>query len=328
MKFEPYQRTLGEIHRQSSMSLACIFNIYVNFPIMTCIICGARSNFCAIKEGYVHYKCTHCRHIQISPFPSNEDLHLYYSKDYVFTDCDEQPKKKEKSTPILNYIRANFQDVQATSCLDIGAGNGRFLGELNALGFNKLYAVEPNEGLAKVLHHKGYTVETGMMNNERFGTFLFNLINAGDVIEHLVDPTAFIQSLRSKLSEDGLLIITTPNIESIWSRYTYILYKYFSIPWSSLTPIAHLNNFSYSSLRLLLLSNSFQIVDCYFSSPSLKYELGHTHLFRAFRERKNLKNLLSWAIGWTLYVVGFYPAKLLSRRVGMNFKMTLIAKAV
>jgi len=295
---------------------------------VTCIICGAKSNFCAIKEGYAHYQCSHCRHIQISPFPSNEDLYGYYSKDYVFTDCAEQPKKKKSSTPLLNYIRANFQDIQATSCLDVGAGNGRFLGELKVLGFNQLYAVEPNEGLAKMLRQKGYIVETGMMNDERFRTLHFDVINAGDVIEHLVDPIAFIQSLRSKLSVDGLLIITTPNIESIWSRFTYLLYRHFSIPWSSLTPIAHLNNFSYSSLKLLLRSNSFQIVDCYFSSPSLKYELGHTHLFRAFREQKNLRNLLIWMIGWTLYVVGFYPAKLLSNRVGMNFKMTLIAKAV
>lgn len=295
---------------------------------MTCIICGAISNFCATKHGYVHFKCTHCGHIQISPFPSIEALSLYYSKDYVFTDCDEQPKKKERSTSVIGYLRANFQDVQATRCLDIGAGNGRFLGELKEIGFSQLYAVEPNESLATALLDKGFVVEKGMMKDESFGASLFNLINAGDVIEHLVSPIAFIKSLRGKLSEDGILIITTPNIESTWSRFTYFLYKHFSIPWSSLTPIAHINNFSYSSLRYLLQSNSFQIVDSYFSPPSLKYELGHTHLFRAFREHKNFKNLLAWGFGWSLYIICFYSVKLLSKKDGLDFKMTLIAKRV
>ena len=295
---------------------------------MTCIICGANSNFCATKEGHRHFQCTHCGHIQLSPLPSNEELTLYYSTDYIFTDCQDRPTKKGKRSAYLSYIRANFQNIEATSCLDIGAGNGRFLGELRELGFSQLYAVEPNDSLARILLNSGYNVEKGMMKDVSFGTTQFNLINAGDVIEHLVDPVSFIKSLRGKLSQNGTLIITTPNIESYWSRFTFFLYKHFSIPWSSLTPIAHINNFSHSSLKHLLQSNSFQIMDSHFSSPSLRYELGHTHLFRAFRENKTLRNLLIWGFGWSLYVIGFYSLKFFSKKVGTDFKMTLIAKTI
>lgn len=295
---------------------------------MVCTICKAISNFCALKEGYKHFKCVGCGHIQISPFPSSEELLDYYSKDYIFTDCEERPRKKLASSSIFTYIQANFPKIENVSCLDIGAGNGRFLGELKALGFRHLYAVEPNDSLAKMLAEKGYVVENGMMENDSFGSSLFNLINAGDVIEHLADPAGFVQSIRSKLSDDGILIITTPNIDSPWSKFTYFAYRHFSIPWSSLTPIAHINNFSYSSLRFLLLSNSFQVIDSYFSHPSLKYELGHTHLFRAFREHKSLRNGFRWVFGWGYYVIGFYSIKLLSKESRHNFKMTLIAKSV
>jgi SAM-dependent methyltransferase len=258
--------------------------------------------------------------------PSFEDLEEYYSKAYVFTDCDREFIQTNKPSPALRFIKSKFQDFGATKCLDVGAGNGRFLSELRDMGFNDLYAIEPNDSLVGFLVDSGFVVEKGMMSNDSFPELSFDVINAGDVIEHLIDPVEFIQTIQNKLNLGGVLIITTPNMYSLWSRFTYILYKYLSIPWSSLTPIAHVNNFSLASLRYLLNSNSFQIVDSYFGPPSLKYELGHTHLFRAFREKRSLKSLLSWVLGWSLYVIFFYPIRLLSKRRKADFKMTLIAQ--
>jgi len=295
---------------------------------MTCNICLSKLTSYATKEGFDHYRCNSCGHIQVFPMPTIEDLKQYYSKDYVFTDCEGLDTKVKSVPPTLSFIQSYFQNFYGAKCLDVGAGNGRFLNELRGMGFSELYAIEPNESLVTHLIDSGFIVEKGMVSKDSFAKLSFDVINAGDVIEHIIDPVSFMQSIRSKLNVGGLLIITTPNIHSHWSRFTFFLYRYLSIPWSSLTPIAHVNNFSLVSLRHLLNANSFQIVDSYFSPPGLKYELGHTHLFRSFREDKNLKNLLFWVFGWSLYVISFYSLKLFCKRGPTDFKMTLIAQII
>ena len=194
------------------------------------------------------------------------------------------------------------------------------------MGFNHLFAVEPNKSLVQILNNSGFKVERGVLDRTSFSGELFDVINAGDVIEHLTDPVSFIQILRDKLEVGGVLIVTTPNVDSPWSKYTYFLFKYFRIPWSTLTPIAHINNFSLSSLELLLRNNSFKILSSYFNAPGLKYELGHTHLFRDFRERKTLKYLLRWLFGWGVYFLGYVVLNMRHKKNQVDFRMTIIAQ--
>jgi 2-polyprenyl-3-methyl-5-hydroxy-6-metoxy-1,4-benzoquinol methylase len=47
----------------------------------------------------------------------------------------------------------------------------------------------------------------------------FDLVIAGDVIEHLVDTDGFLAELRRILRPRGTLIITTPNLASWYSRF-------------------------------------------------------------------------------------------------------------
>jgi 2-polyprenyl-3-methyl-5-hydroxy-6-metoxy-1,4-benzoquinol methylase len=39
----------------------------------------------------------------------------------------------------------------------------------------------------------------------------FNLVHAGELIEHLDNPGGFLESVRNHLTEDGRLLLTTPN---------------------------------------------------------------------------------------------------------------------
>ncbi len=293
---------------------------------MMCLICLSEAFPCAIKEGYEHYRCDSCGHIQLFPLPSDETLQAYYSSEYIYTDCCGKLNENEKPSPSISYIRTNFLGRPSSRFLDVGAGNGKFLKELKGLGFNHLFAVEPNKSLVQILNNSGFKVERGVLDRSSFSGELFDVINAGDVIEHLTDPVSFIQILRNKLEVGGVLIVTTPNVDSPWSKYTYFLFKYFHIPWSTLTPIAHINNFSLSSLELLLRKNSFKIISSHFNAPGLKYELGHTHLFRDFRERKTLKYLFRWLFGWGVYFLGYVLFKMLPKRNKVDFRMTLIAQ--
>ena len=63
----------------------------------------------------------------------------------------------------------------------------------------------------KFLKEKGYNVEVA--NAEDFNlNQKFDVIVAGELIEHLSNFQGFLNSVRKHLKEDGLLILTTPNV--------------------------------------------------------------------------------------------------------------------
>ncbi len=53
----------------------------------------------------------------------------------------------------------------------------------------------------------------------------FDILYAGEVIEHLLDTDAFMREARRVLKKDGLLIITTPNL-ACWLNRVMLLFGY------------------------------------------------------------------------------------------------------
>lgn len=73
----------------------------------------------------------------------------------------------------------------------------------------------------------------------------FDLILAFDILEHLDSPYAFLQNLRSLMSKDGRLVLTTPNLMS-WERYAR------PDNWSGVRDEQHKTLFTRYSLKFLL----------------------------------------------------------------------------
>jgi 2-polyprenyl-3-methyl-5-hydroxy-6-metoxy-1,4-benzoquinol methylase len=65
----------------------------------------------------------------------------------------------------------------------------------------------------------GFDVEQGNAQDFNLNR-KFNLIHAGELIEHLDNPGSFLESSRKHLTEDGVLLMTTPNALRI-SNFIY-----------------------------------------------------------------------------------------------------------
>jgi SAM-dependent methyltransferase len=50
-----------------------------------------------------------------------------------------------------------------------------------------------------------------------------DIITSFDMIEHLYDPEKFLEEARRVLKDDGLLIVATPNLADIYSRFAFLL---------------------------------------------------------------------------------------------------------
>lgn len=105
--------------------------------------------------------------------------------------------------------------------LDIGCGNGNLSLPLASLGFDVTGVdLDPTSiGHAKTAAEDvSLTVRFVEGSVEQVTGETFDVIVASEVLEHLRDPHAFLQSLRERCRPDGLLLLSVPNGLSLEER--------------------------------------------------------------------------------------------------------------
>lgn len=90
-----------------------------------------------------------------------------------------------------------------------------------------------------------------------------NLVSV-EGIEHLERPFEFVRECNRVLVDDGLLIMTTPNISSLRSRWRWLLTGFhnkckYALDETEPNPLHHINMMSFHRLRYILHSNGFRI---------------------------------------------------------------------
>lgn len=100
--------------------------------------------------------------------------------------------------------------------LDFGAGYGAMYSECKQLG-SPVYAFEPDAAARAIAATRGYKAIYG--TKEEALSRRYARIGLFDVVEHIEDDRAFLQSLHGALTPDGLLVITVPAFSFLWSEH-------------------------------------------------------------------------------------------------------------
>jgi SAM-dependent methyltransferase len=104
--------------------------------------------------------------------------------------------------------------------LDLGAGTGALAERLQAAGFRVTavdgvnYFEADSEFILLDLNEPDF--------DRRF-TSRFDVITSVEVIEHLENPFAFLRGISRLLSENGIAIVTTPNVDNVAGRLKFFL---------------------------------------------------------------------------------------------------------
>ncbi len=134
--------------------------------------------------------------------------------------------------------------------LDIGCGNGRFLLQMRALGWD-VSGVEPDAKSAAAAVAAGLKVRVGPLQTGLLPDAHFDAVTLNHVIEHLHDPIAVLRMALRSLKPGGALSVATPNFEAAGHRL-------FGPDWFPLDPPRHLVLFTPASLRRVLVRAGFE----------------------------------------------------------------------
>jgi len=233
-----------------------------------CAICGSGdSTMHHVKDNFEIRRCSSCSIVHLNQ-PSNSDwAGEFYSMEY-FEGAGEKGYASYQHCE--NFLTLNFRRrvrqlsryVPEGNVLDVGCGYGFFL---KCLGEQyKGCGIDVSEHAVRVAREMyGLDVKSGVLNYETFEPNYFSLITLWDTIEHLPDPRYTFEILHRMLKEDGVVALTTGNVESLVARICGKRWHLYSFP-------EHLWFFSPRTLRDLLEKTGFRIVEfrnewCYYS---------------------------------------------------------------
>jgi SAM-dependent methyltransferase len=188
--------------------------------------------------------------------------------DYLST---MSPRIRNIQSFCFNYLNG----YEIKNILDVGIGDGLTARSV----FFKLFNINEYYGLEKIIPEKqipGVNYIGQDLNWSRDRIPLSNesidLVFAGEIIEHLVDPDKFLNECYRILRPGGYIIITTPNLASWFNRIALMLgYQPFLSDVSFQYPHAgkmqhhcgggdHLRVFTLRALKYILKMHEFTIL--------------------------------------------------------------------
>lgn len=176
-----------------------------------------------------------------------------YNRATKFT-YDLRESRLQKCAKIIGSIPCG-------KLLDIGCSNGDWASLWQARGWH-CSGIDIDQGHLEIARQRGIDARYCDLNHEDlpFEDQCFDLIFAGEVIEHLVDTDRFLAELRRCLRVSGHLLITTPNLASFENRLRLALGIYPIWVNYNLAGSGHVRAYTPKALAKQLQDHGFKVV--------------------------------------------------------------------
>lgn len=232
------------------------------FVSINCPACDSSSRQPAFtKYSYSFVKCDRCSTVYVNPRPSPEMLARFYSGSaarhwsQVMFPASEAARRSQVFAPRLERVieLCERHGTSVEMLIDVGAGNGTFCDVAIESGkFGRVMAVEPSAEAAEVCRSKGIPVLESLIENAGIGDA--SIVTCFELIEHLFSPLDVLKQCYAALAENGLLVITTPNMEG----FDLALMGPVS---DNVTAPSHINYFNPRSIGTLLDRAGFELLE-------------------------------------------------------------------
>ncbi|MCG6551529.1 MAG: class I SAM-dependent methyltransferase [Candidatus Magnetominusculus sp. LBB02] len=192
----------------------------MSFTLTTQCWCGGALEYWS-PEFELYLNCVSCGCKAVRFKPTLESLQRFYTSMYwyEYQTLHKRPSVDERyegdmHDRIPQYI-AWIKEIAPPPCnlLEIGSGNGRLLYELKQAGYDSV-GVEMDKNLAEHVTKKtGVTVHHGEFPPG--ASQAYGIIVVIDVLEHVPDQIAFVQNIKSRLTEGGKVLVHCPVLDTM-----------------------------------------------------------------------------------------------------------------
>lgn len=170
------------------------------------------------------------------------DPSTIYRDDYLTGHSEYGP---DTTNPIVAGIsraaaQRRFQVIEKTrgtgTILDVGCGSGEALDVARQRGWIGV-GVEPVKASADRARSRGLDVRTCTLSDAGLPSASFDVVAAWHVLEHVLDPVAFLSELAYYVAPGGLVAVEVPN-------WLHRLRRVRGPDWDQLCPLEHVSHFS------------------------------------------------------------------------------------
>lgn len=157
--------------------------------------------------------CRSCGTAARAAAPAVADRDAHYA-DYYDAVPELSPLTAQRLADWANKLAASRKTGRL---LEVGCGAGHFLRAAAAAGFDPSGTEVSASALAR-LRQDGFHVLEGDLPSLRLPESSFDAVVLFEVLEHLPDPLVYLAEARRLLRAGGVLLLTTPNFDSLSRR--------------------------------------------------------------------------------------------------------------
>lgn len=266
-------------------------------PDNACPICGGILRLVANRnDKYAYYVCADCTHVTSLPLPTAQEIADFYN-GFLFGKPTQQQFEQTKAA-VMGDVRRIMADVARIASpppplnlLDWGGGTGFYSNAFAELGCAVTMIDIDSQACDYAKAAFGPKVQVINADPLRHAfSRKYDVVFCNQVIEHYPDPSVLLCAAKKALSDNGVLIVTTPNqgCKEFWFRRSWVLLylqmvarrsiqlpaaflRFVKTPWACCEPPRHLHAFNKTSLSRLLSLGGFKPLETWGEYSTSQY---------------------------------------------------------
>jgi len=220
-----------------------------------CVVCGGLQQ----KPLYTGIlQCETCGHVFADLSLNDEELLKIYHKSYFsgdeYSDYVADKQVIQKNFALRMKVLKRFLDPDRhKKVLEVGSAYGFFL-EMIYDQFEHVSGIDITEdGVRHARDQLNLDVVQADLLQYDYQDRLFDVVCLWDTIEHLRCPNLYLEKISRHMPADGLIAITTGDIDSLNARLK-------KEHWRLIHPPTHIHYFSKRTLARLLRNYGFEVI--------------------------------------------------------------------
>jgi SAM-dependent methyltransferase len=205
-------------------------------------------------------RCRSCGLVRLDPCPTAGELGAYYPGSYWFApDPGAAASLEETYRRLVLRDHASFVERALRGAgpggrlLDVGCGGGLLLGMMRERGFRVTGMDISPQAAAIAWKRQRVPALAGLLERCPLRPRSFSCVTMFHVLEHLIDPGAYLDAARELLAPGGCLVVQVPNADC-WQ------FGLLGRAWNGVDVPRHLWDFRLRDLERLLAASGFETV--------------------------------------------------------------------